>query len=788
MTTLSIRGVSLFVKVLGQGYPLLLMHGGPGLDHSTLLSFRRLADQFTLVFYDHRCNGRSNGVPVSSMTWENLTADADALREALGFEKWAVLGHSFGGQVALEYALRYPHRLSHLILMDTGGDQWWPRENAPELLARRGFKPETVEIARRWCHGQIEPNQMVPYAQKLAGAYEPHLSLWQAPRELIMALRMKTRAEAFLFGFRELSKDWNVMDRLGEINTPTLVMAGRDDWLFPPEHQVELAAGIRNTRLHLVERAGHNPQSERTAEVMEVVRSFLRTAGAAPNGPEDTNSPYEAIDAYVERERRRLKIPGVSLAIVEGDQIVHQRGFGLARPDGETPTPQTPFFIGSLTKSFTALAVMQLVEAGKVELDAPVQRYLPWFRVADARQSAEITVRQLLHQISGLSRLSGEIQLADSDSGPGATERQARALAALELGRPAGEAFEYSNANYNLLGPVIEAVSGLSYADYVQKQILDPLGMDHTYTSPALAKQNGLAVGHRYWFAHPIAAPNLPVPLGALPGGLLSSTAEDMARYLSAHLNGDRYGDLQILSTAGFEEMHRGVVNFAVSGLGPAQRFIAKYISLGQYGMGWCVDKLGQTRVVWHGGTLPDHGAFMSMLPQQKKGIVLLYNANHHWMLPVFAGFGMGATALLAGEPYKPLPFARAIPWMLRAQLLLPVLQAVGIAGTLLRLRRWRLNPEQQPTGAKAWRRHLVLPLVTNLQVGLALLQPMLGKRRGYLRLYMPDFSLLAAVCGSFTLLWTILRSGLVGRVLRMRPERRVSRSAPDTGNRGYHV
>ena len=122
MTTMSVRGVSLFVKVTGHGYPLVLMHGGPGVDHTTLLPFHPLADHFTLVFYDHRCNGRSEGAAVSSMTWENLTADAEALRQMLGFDKWAVLGHSFGGMVALEYALRYPQSLSHLVLMDTCGD------------------------------------------------------------------------------------------------------------------------------------------------------------------------------------------------------------------------------------------------------------------------------------------------------------------------------------------------------------------------------------------------------------------------------------------------------------------------------------------------------------------------------------------------------------------------------------------------------------------------------------------------------------------------------------------
>jgi len=83
MTTMSIQGVSLFVKVTGKGYPLVLMHGEPGADHVSMLPFRPCADQFTLVFYDHRCNGRSVGAEVSSMTWENLTADAEALRQTL---------------------------------------------------------------------------------------------------------------------------------------------------------------------------------------------------------------------------------------------------------------------------------------------------------------------------------------------------------------------------------------------------------------------------------------------------------------------------------------------------------------------------------------------------------------------------------------------------------------------------------------------------------------------------------------------------------------------------------
>ena len=144
--------------------------------------------------------------------------------------------------------------------------------------------------------------------------------------------------------------------------------------------------------------------------VLAVTRLLFAKPASAK--PASSGTSYDAIDAYVEEQMHRLHIPGASLAIVEGDQIVHLRGFGHARPGGEAPTPQTPFFIGSLTKSITALAVMQLVEAGKVELDAPVQRYLPWFRVADPEASAQMTVRHLLNQTSGLSFMA-------SEAGPG---------------------------------------------------------------------------------------------------------------------------------------------------------------------------------------------------------------------------------------------------------------------------------------------------------------------------------------------------------------------------------
>lgn len=279
MTTIQIRDVSLFVKVIGQGYPLLVMHGGPGADHSTMLSFQACADQFTLVFYDHRCNGRSEGAEVTSLTWENLTADADALRQTLGFEKWAVLGHSFGGMVALEYALRYPQNLSHLLLMDTCGDARWVQQNASELMEKQGFRAAEVRAARRFFNGELAPREYLATMLTFGRAYFYRASFFTMLLQAFSGgTRVKIRPEAQIYAFSQLLPGWNVMDRLSEIIVPALVLAGRDDFQFPPEHQAILADRLPNARLEIIERAGHNAPTEQPAEVIEAIRRFFASA------------------------------------------------------------------------------------------------------------------------------------------------------------------------------------------------------------------------------------------------------------------------------------------------------------------------------------------------------------------------------------------------------------------------------------------------------------------------------------------------------------------------------
>jgi proline iminopeptidase len=271
-----LRDASLYVDVVGQGPPLVLMHGGPSADLWTMGAFRQFADQYTLVFYDHRCNGRSTGTPVSTMTWENLTADADALREFLGFESWSVLGHSFGGHVALEYALRYPERVSRLILLDTAADSRWARDNAPQALAERGCNAVKVELVRKWFHGDFKRSEYFPTFFRISGLYMYGPGWRPLARELVSGgWRTKMRPEALIFAGRHLMEGWSVTGRLGEIHAPTLIMAGREDFVFPPESQWEMAAGIRGSRLVLVDAAGHSPQDEQPSVVMSALQAFL---------------------------------------------------------------------------------------------------------------------------------------------------------------------------------------------------------------------------------------------------------------------------------------------------------------------------------------------------------------------------------------------------------------------------------------------------------------------------------------------------------------------------------
>jgi proline iminopeptidase len=138
---------------------------------------------------------------------------------------------------------------------------------------------ENAELVRRWFHGEFPAEDMFRILMRLGPIYNPHTNLVGFAREAFRARGSKLRPEAFFQASRTLMPGWSVMDRLGEIAVPTLVIAGADDFVFPPECQRELAAGIPGAQLRLIERAGHNPHDEQTDVVMEAIRAFIPAAG-----------------------------------------------------------------------------------------------------------------------------------------------------------------------------------------------------------------------------------------------------------------------------------------------------------------------------------------------------------------------------------------------------------------------------------------------------------------------------------------------------------------------------
>jgi CubicO group peptidase (beta-lactamase class C family) len=190
--------------------------------------------------------------------------------------------------------------------------------------------------------------------------------------------------------------------------------------------------------------------------------ALLAPASAAGN-QRAVRASQDRVDAYVNKRMDAWSIPGLALAIVEDGQLTLTRGYGLADKDqGRPMTPQTPTAVGSSTKPLTATAIMQLVEAGKVDLDAPVTRYLPWFQLDDPR-AAEITVRHLLSHTSGIPASATLTGGQEAD----ALDRRVRALEWEKLRSAPGARWEYANDGFNTLGLIVQVVSGMPYEQYL---------------------------------------------------------------------------------------------------------------------------------------------------------------------------------------------------------------------------------------------------------------------------------------------------------------------------------
>ena len=377
-----------------------------------------------------------------------------------------------------------------------------------------------------------------------------------------------------------------------------------------------------------------------------------------------------AIDRYVQATMRADRVPAVALTIVHKDQIVYEQGYG-EDGNGRPVSSTTGFILGSMSKSFTALAVMQLVERGDIELDSPVQRYLPWFRVADARASETITIRHLLTHTSGIPTRAPQ---ASGDQT--AIQDHVRALATVQISNAPGAKHEYASPNYLVLGAIIEQVSGQSYASYIEQQIFTPLKMQKSFTDQQRAIEQGMARGHRYWFGFPIAA-TLDYEADRMPTAAVISSAKDLGHFLIAQINQGRFEDHTLLSPAGVAQMHAPAA--------PGDGF--------SYGFGWRIGPIKGVEAIHHGGIVPHFRGKMVLLPRDGWGVVVLTNASTSFPLPIMPTSHRMADAIaasLAGHALVEDSYNQSMVYLAITIGLLLVLanQLVG----LIRLRQWHTS------------------------------------------------------------------------------------------------
>jgi CubicO group peptidase (beta-lactamase class C family) len=316
----------------------------------------------------------------------------------------------------------------------------------------------------------------------------------------------------------------------------------------------------------------------------------------------------ERIDGYLQTSMQSAPMPGLSAVVVQGDQVLLSAGYGVA--DLETRrlmSAQTPVAIGSTTKGMTALAVMQLVEQGLVDLDTPIVQYLPDFRMADER-AQRITLRQLLSMSSGMPASNG----LDGNQDPDGLEHNIARLASLALHRDPGTGYEYANDGFNLAGLLVQRLSGERYEDYVTDHLFAPLGMHRSTYDPVQGAAMGLAQGYGHHRGKPVAL-NMPLARGYNPTGGALTSADDVGRYLRALLNGGTLDGARVL------------------GPESAQAMWTPQFRTGEttaVGLGWMLEDVeGEPGWTWTGDVGTSSSVFLA-LPGRNLGVAVIANAD----------------------------------------------------------------------------------------------------------------------------------------------------------------
>jgi CubicO group peptidase (beta-lactamase class C family) len=332
--------------------------------------------------------------------------------------------------------------------------------------------------------------------------------------------------------------------------------------------------------------------------------------------------------------------PGMSIAVVRDTQVIYAKGFGWADVEARRPvTPQTIFYIASTTKSFTGLAATLLDEQGRIDLDAPLSRYLPTAKLQAPLDPDSITLRSLLSHTHGIDN-DGPIVFRTAFTGEHTNDQLLTLLAAHPAQTSGGQVsrgYVYGNIGYNVAALAMDVALRESWRDVLQRTIFQPLGMTSTSAYVSRMPRERLAQPYRW---EPTGFARLPYGKGdgnmQAAGGLVS-TAADMARWLEAHINGGVVDGRRIFSATAIAETHRRQATLSQNPRG---------LALNGYGFGWQIGTLGTDTILNHGGGFSGFSTSMSFMPQRRIGVVVMANDN---------GTGSALTALAARAVYAKL-------------------------------------------------------------------------------------------------------------------------------------
>ncbi|PFD87610.1 penicillin-binding protein [Bacillus anthracis] len=348
------------------------------------------------------------------------------------------------------------------------------------------------------------------------------------------------------------------------------------------------------------------------------------------------------LDKYIEKFIKEQNIPGAAVAIVHNKEVFFTKTMGVTGESEKKVTSKTPFAISSISKSLTALAIVKLIEDKKIKLEDPVQRYLPWFKLKNPQISSAITIQHLLTHTSGISTYEG-LSLSDKQSKSStALKENVMKLSNVKVTALPSEKYQYSNANYMILGALIEEVTNETYSSYMEKHVFQPLNMNGAAASKENAYEKGYLTGYQSWFGIPRKSVVSYDNAGA-PYGYITANLEDMIQYIM-FLN--RPEDAQLLKQ---ENMHLY--------LSP----LYKKNSEKGYGFGLRTTNINESEtMIWHSGSTPDARAELFNLNESGWGGVILTNKNHVLEETALSVLKKGIISILNGE--EPVDIPKNIP------------------------------------------------------------------------------------------------------------------------------